>query len=426
VIFQRVEVEGSVVDVRVADGRVAEIQPHLAHRHETEIVDGRGGVLLPGLHDHHLHLFALAAANASVDCSGGLQALRDAPGSGWIRGVAFDGMVDRHRLDAFVPDRPVRVQHRSGALWMLNSKALGCLNLDDTPDVERDDRGEPIGRLWRYDARMREAMSGDPPDLLPVVERLRGLGITSVTDATPDLDTVSAAALASAPLSIVSLGDPDGSAPVKLHLRDHDLPTYPELVETVADVHGRGRAVAVHCVTRESLLLTLAVLDQVGHMPDDRIEHASVVPEPEALRGLTAVTQPGFVAARGDQYLTAVEPDDLPHLYRYRSLLDVGVNVLPSSDAPYGPLDPWAVIRAARDRLTASGQLLGADERVDPRIVLDGYLRDGAGLRRRVAVGARADLILMEGPLSEVLGEPDSGRVRLTVVGSDGSALIHV
>ena len=41
-----------------------------------------GGALLPGLHDHHLHLFALAAADASLRCGPpevrNLRALADA------------------------------------------------------------------------------------------------------------------------------------------------------------------------------------------------------------------------------------------------------------------------------------------------------------------------------------------------------------
>ncbi|MCW2781540.1 MAG: amidohydrolase family protein [Marmoricola sp.] len=406
-LLRDVEVDGHHVDVRIDDGHVAEI----GTLHDADqIIDGRGGALLPGLHDHHLHLFALAAARASIDVGSGLEALRGAAGT-WLRAVNARESVDRHVLDGLVPDRPVRVQHRSGGLWMLNSAALERVAgiLDDSPDVERDAAGEPTGRLWRYDARLRPALPASSADLGGVVDELHGYGLTSVTDATPDLDPDAVSALRALPLEVTLLGDPTGSAARKLLLRDHDLPTYDELVTSIADIHARGRPVAVHCVTRESLLLTLAVLDEVGRLPGDRIEHAAVVPDPTMLRGLTVVTQPAFVTTRGDDYARDVSPHDLPHLYPYASLLDAGVDVLASSDAPYGPLDPWEVIRAARDRD------LGPDERVSAAVSLAGYLTDSDGRARKVEVGTPARFCLLHVPLAEALRNPDAGLVRQVV-----------
>ena len=405
-LLRDVEVEGERVDVRIDDGRITEIGTGLD---AEETIEGRGGALLPGLHDHHLHLFALAAARASIDVGTGLDALRGATGD-WVRAVNARESVDRHVLDALVPDRPVRVQHRSGGLWMLNSVALERVAhvLDDTADVERDPDGTPTGRLWRYDARLRPALPDSRVDLAAVVDELHGYGITSVTDATPDLDARAVSTLLALPLEVTLLGDPHGTAPRKLLLRDHDLPTYDDLATTISATHAQGRAVAVHCVTRESLLLTLAVLDGVGRSPGDRIEHAAVVPDPELLRGLTVVTQPAFVTTRGDDYVRDVSPHDLPHLYPYAGLLAAGVHVLPSSDAPYGPVDPWQVIRAARDRD------LGQDERVTTAVALAGYTTDSSGRSRQVRVGAPADLCLLHVPLAEALADPSAALVRRT------------
>src|SRR5439155_12888916 len=95
-------------------------------------------------------------------------------------------------------------------------------------------------------------------------------------------------------------------------------------------------------------------LELAGTAVGDRIEHAGVVPAELvaelARQRLTVVTQPGFVAERGDQYLRDVDADDVAHLYRVRSLLDAGVAVAFGTDAPYGSADPWRVIRAAVDR----------------------------------------------------------------------------
>jgi predicted amidohydrolase YtcJ len=411
-LLRDVEVEGQHVDVRLRDGLIREVGPMLEARDES-VVHGGGGALLPGLHDHHLHVLALAAARSSVDCSQGLAGLGSAAGS-WVRGVGFAESVDRHVLDALVPDRPVRVQHRSGALWMLNSRALREVAhvLGDGRDVERDERGEPTGRLWRFDARLQPALPTIEPDLRALVAELHGYGITSVTDATPDLEPSAVRLLSGMSLPVTMLGDPDGSAPHKVLIRDHDLPSFEELRAIVSAAHSEDRPVAVHCVTRESLLLTLAVLDDVGRLAGDRIEHAAVVPDPTALRGLRVVTQPGFLAHRGDAYARDVDPRDLPYLYPHAGLLGAGVDVVVSSDAPFGPLDPWAVIRAARDRLAPSGLVLGPDERVSAMTALAGYLADADGRPRRTAPGQAADLVLLHCPLATMLAAPDRSQVR--------------
>ncbi|GAA1869939.1 amidohydrolase family protein [Asanoa iriomotensis] len=451
-----VQVDGRPAAVRIAAGVVVAVEPDLEPDSGDDVVDGRGGALLPGLHDHHLHLLATAAAASSVEC--GPPSVADADGlrralarmsaklpkDTWLRGVGYHeqvaGDLDRRRLDALLPDRPLRIQHRSGALWMLNSAALALVSpaLDDSADVERDDSGAPTGRLWRYDARLRSAIPGAPPDLNAVGARLVSFGITGVTDATPDLDQGSVELLTRAvlhgglPVRLQLLGwsDPAGLprtvriGPRKLLLRDHDLPRLDELVEAVSATHRQGAQVAVHCVSRESLLLTLTALEQAGSVPGDRIEHAAVVPHEVrswiARLRVRVVTQPGFIRDRGDDYLTDVAGDDLPYLYPYASLLGAGVPVAPSSDAPYGEIDPWAAMATAGDRLTRRRRLIGADERVPAGTVLAGLLSplDTPGGRpRTVRPGVAADLCLLGEPLTRALAEPHAGLVRMTITG---------
>jgi predicted amidohydrolase YtcJ len=209
--------------------------------------------------------------------------------------------------------------------------------------------------------------------------------------------------------------------PRKIVIEDHALPTYDALREEVADARVLGRAVAVHCVTREALALTLAVLDEVGAVPGDRIEHGALV-SPDATAsisrlGVTVVTQPGFILARGDRYLREISEADLPDLYRYASLQDAGVTVVPSSDAPYGPLDPWEIMRSARDRRGASRAPVNAKEWVSASMVLTGYLRHPHSLHsppRKVRAGAPADLVLLRLPLAEALDDPRAEVVRRT------------
>ena len=61
-------------------------------------------------------------------------------------------------------------------------------------------------------------------------------------------------------------------------------------------------------------------------------------------------------------------PGDLKDLYRAESLRKAGVPVVCSSDAPFGPADPWAVMKAAAQRRTPGGEVLGENERLTVRV----------------------------------------------------------
>ena len=96
-----------VVDVRVRDGLIVELGESL-RRDGEDVLDAAGHALIPGLHDHHLHLHALAADLQSVRCGPPLAAeafaalLHDAVGP--IRGTGYHesvaGPLDRYVLDA--------------------------------------------------------------------------------------------------------------------------------------------------------------------------------------------------------------------------------------------------------------------------------------------------------------------------------------
>jgi predicted amidohydrolase YtcJ len=417
-LFTDVDVDGRYQDVRIGAGHVQAVG-QLDPLPSDEVVRGDGGALLPGLHDHHLHLLALAAAEASVDVTEGLEPLSHLSGGGWVRAVGWSGEGDRHELDRALAHRPLRVQHRSGALWVLNSAAVQLLGLDDValPGVERDADGRPTGRLWRLDSWLGERLGHQAPDLPALGLRLAALGITGVTDATSDLEPETCALLrAEVPQHLLLLGDPLGDGPVKVVLADHALPTLDELVERIS--RARPRPVAVHCVTRVALVLLLAAWDVVGRHPGDRVEHAGVVPPELATDLPLCVTQPAMACARGDEYLRDVAVEDQAHLYPYGDLLAGGVAVVPSSDAPYGPVDPWEVLRAARDRRTPSGRRLPGGT-VPVALALDGMLRpleDPRQPARSVRAGAAADLVLLTVPLREALTEPSRELVRATWV----------
>lgn len=443
------------VDVRVTGGRIAGIGAGLARRPGERVLDCGGGALIPGLCDHHLHLHALAARSRSVLCGPPAvtgpdalaAALRDAVPDehGWVRGVGYAesvaGDLDAAVLDALRPGGPLRVQHRSGALWILNSAAVRGAGLDsgDHPGIERDAEGRPTGRLWRADGWLRTRLPpARPVNLESVGRELARLGVTAVTDATPDLGAEALGAIEAAvrdgslPQRVHLLGLPPdarttphprlSTGPHKIVLADSGLPALDDLTGRIRLAHEHGRPVAVHCVTREALLLLLAAFEDAGTLHGDRIEHAALVPGETvaeiARRGLRVVTQPGFLADRGDDYLRDVPAGDVPDLYRYRSLLGAGVPVGLSSDAPYGPLDPWAVLDAAVHRTARSGAVIGRDETVPAQAALRSVLAEPAdpgGPPRRVSTGEPADLVLLHVPRGEALRRPSADNVRATI-----------
>lgn len=165
-------------------------------------------------------------------------------------------------------------------------------------------------------------------------------------------------------------------------------------------------------------MLLLADLDDAGPRPDDPVEHAALMPvdlvADLARRRLRVVTQPGFLADRGDDYLREVPAAEHPDLYRCASRATAGIPLALSTDAPYGPGDPWTAIAAASDRRTPGGQVLGATERLAPEVALDAFLTDPGDLGgppKRVRPGAAADLVLLHAPLREVLTRPSAAAV---------------
>jgi len=158
--------------VAVQDARVVAAGPAeqvLAMFERPELVDLRGGLLLPGFHDAHLHpltgglerLRCELTELESVDDY--LAAIRDHGGppgpEGWVRGGGWS--VDLFGpqgptaalLDAVVPDRPAFIVSSDHHNAWVNTRALEVAGVDartsDPPDgwIERDGDGNPTGTL---------------------------------------------------------------------------------------------------------------------------------------------------------------------------------------------------------------------------------------------------------------------------------------
>ncbi len=443
-------------DVRCEGGYVSAVAQALEPLASERVLDAKGGALVPGLIDHHAHLYATAAARASLNCAPSVisnaetlaAALKQFPGDDWIRGYGFHEILcadlGRVWLDKHGPERPIRIQHQSGKLWILNSLALQVLGIDASQQlprgVERDVSGELSGHVYDLDAWLGARLSRQRPSLSALSAELARYGVTALTDAGVENDEDDAAAMAQAfdcgdLIQRVQLmgnerlhplhGTIEGFitvGPLKIYLRETQLPPFEALVERIRGSHDVGRPVAAHCVTRVELIFMLSALMEAGVIKGDRIEHASVADndalEMMATLGLTVVTQPHFIAERGDRYLHDVDADDVPFLYRGKGFLDYGIGLAAGSDGPYGLIDPWASMRAAVSRQTRGGTVMAASECLNAQeafALFCGSLDNPAGGYQPVASGAIAEVWMLKASWSAVLNSLDSRQVRATI-----------
>ena len=411
-------------DLRIEDGRVADIgtlQPNPGER----VLDAQGGALLPGLHDHHIHLLSYAASLDSVRCgppeigtaSELIEALHRQPpnAAGWIRGFGYHdsvaGEIDRHWLDRHGPEVPIRIQHRSGRLWILNGAALDQLPV----------HVDPRGRLYDQDVQLRDWLPPANPPVREASERLASYGVTHLTDMTPGNDNASASLIAALQrrgdlmqhVQLAGTPELETGGPTKIHLHESALPTFEHLCSIVRTSHAAERNVAVHCVTETELVFTLAAIREASPRAGDRIEHASITPPAllEQIRelGLTVVTQPNFIAERGDAYLASIPECEHPWLYRGRGFLSHGIPLAGGTDAPFGHPDPWRAMSAAVSRETANGYVLGPEEALTPEDALALFLDPDSD------VEGAADLCLLDARWAVAREDLAAHRVRTTI-----------
>jgi hypothetical protein len=177
----------------------------------TEVVDLRGGLLLPGFIDAHAHpVFAgqqllgcgLTRAADPAGCQQAVQeyapAHPDRPwitGGGWSMEAFPGGTPSRHLLDAVVPDRPVYLPNQDCHGAWVNTLVLRLAGIDaHTPDpvdgrIEREPDGTPSGMLHEGAATLVARLL---PDLTPADQdraldlaqrHLFSLGVTGWQDA---------------------------------------------------------------------------------------------------------------------------------------------------------------------------------------------------------------------------------------------------
>ena len=317
----------------------------------TELIDCRGGTVIPGFNDAHFHLaaFAESLVMPSLEpstCSSISRiqnlirslAWKFPPGS-WIRLGGYHEFYlaekrhpTRRELDEATSSHPVKLSHQSGHAHVLNSLALKLAGISmETPEppggmIERDlTTGEPNGLLYGMGGYLARVV---PPlteaELTQGIrlanEKLLSLGITSVQDASPHNDlprwqmfqqwkteVFRPGINMMAGIETIHQFQEQGFAPrtgdhrlrlgaVKIMLDETSgqlNPPQAELNQKVLELHQSGFQVAFHALEENTIEAACAALEQALRISPrtdhrHRIEHCSVC-TPEMAKRLASI-----------------------------------------------------------------------------------------------------------------------------------------
>lgn len=453
-LLKGARVGDALVDVRLENGRIAEISPAGVAEAFGDTVELDGRWLVPGLWDHHVHLTQHALTLRRVDLSRvesaaeaahvmgeALAASPPEAGLPLVGGGFRDGLwpdaptVDL--LDAAVGDTPaVLVSGDLHTTW-LNSAALRKYGFDGRPTgvlVEDDcftvtaalqDVPEATLDRWLADAAAQAASRGVVGivelEMAPNIDNwrrrfadgFRGLRIDAGVY-TRFLDAALAAGqrtgdvldgdgmLRVGPFKILT----DGSLNTRTAYCVDEYPgtaergllTVPteELLPLLRAAVGGGIAPAVHAIGDDAVRLVLdafELLDGVLLPVGTRMEHAQLVREEDFPRFAAL----GVAASVQPEH--AMDDRDVAERYwpgrtdrsfALRSLLDAGAGLLLGSDAPVAPLDPWTTLSAAVTRSRDGREPWHPEQAIT---VAEGI---AASTHSRIAVGEVADLIAVD------------------------------
>ena len=136
----------------------------------TRVIDAGGRLVLPGFQDTHIHPqdsgidsvrgCELAGAQTLAELQHRLRAQAQATSALWVRGLGWNSAIfnasnlDRHVLDAAVPDRPAFIFAADGHNAVLNTRGCEAIGMRaDTPhppngEIVHEAGGTPSGMLY--------------------------------------------------------------------------------------------------------------------------------------------------------------------------------------------------------------------------------------------------------------------------------------
>jgi predicted amidohydrolase YtcJ len=458
----------------------------------TKVIDCKGKTILPGFIDAHFHLFGFAESLVILNLEPGnnIRSMNDiqtkirqlseqlSPGT-WIRGRGYNEFYltekrhpNRWDLDSVTTVHPIKLTHRSGRAYVLNSLGLKLVGISketaDPPEglIDRDiETGEPTGLLYGMGDYLGKAIPPLERDQIELGIKLAdrelcALGITSVHDASPrnNLDR----------WKLIQHWKKEGllKTRVKMMLgkegleeyRKHRFPVQVdenqvsmggvktivhettgqlrpgqfELNEMVLNVHRSELQAVLHAIEGKTIEAACdAVEYALKKSPRSdhrhRIEHCSVCTPSLAKRlaslGIMVVTQPSFIYYNGDRYLRTVPDSNLQHLYPIGTLMKNNVVVAGSSDCPVVPANPIMGVYSAVSRRTEAGDFVLPDEKITPLEALKMYTQDAAKatseerIKGSIEPGKLADLVVLSSdPTKLPANEMKNIEVEMTIL----------
>lgn len=170
-----------------------------------------------------------------------------------------------------------------------------------------------------------------------------------------------------------------------------------------------------------------------GKVPCLRVEHLT---EPSdravaraAERGFGFASQPIFEYCEIETYKSNMDPERLRHIYPHRTMLDRGVKLCLSTDAPATswavPSDPFSNLKSAVTRYACDGTDIGQDERLGIETAMILYTKESAEVSGFAGLGVlkpgyAADFAVLSDDLFTV--DPmkiDEVRVEETYIGGE-------
>jgi predicted amidohydrolase YtcJ len=347
----------------------------------------------------------------------------------------------RSDLDRFVPDRPILLTRTCGHIFIANSLALRLAGIDsatNSPDggiIEHNAEGEVNGVVHETAVGLLNRVIPPPTrsdyraTIDAALKHQLMLGITASSDCgvMPGLlDTyleMDADGTLPARMLVMPLGRPDGTAgPIKLPARHRssmlrvDTVKFladgglsggtaalsvpyrnssfcgvtrfqrDELLSLFADAHRQGWRISSHAIGDAAIEQVLGAYERLGPHPlgfAHRMEHAGLPSHSQLRRmsraGVMVVTQPIFLDELGANFRSFV-PDSLSErVYPIREMLDAGLAVAFSSDAPVVVDDsPLAGIQAAVLRRTREGDCILPHQAITATEALHAYTAGAA------------------------------------------------
>ncbi|MEZ5284047.1 MAG: amidohydrolase [Vicinamibacterales bacterium] len=372
-------------------------------------------------------------------------------GRGYNEALFSDGRgPTRADLDAVEAHRPVVLMRTCAHIVVCNSAALARAAIGPATEappggvIDRAPDGTPTGVL--RETAMGLVLRHVPPPtpgeyaamITAALRHQVSLGITATTDAgvAPDLLAVYRRMDADAALpcrvNVMALRMIDGGGPVALPEAPSVTPRLrvdtakffadgglsgataalgmpyrhadtrgvlrmeePAFLEMARDAQARGWRLATHAIGDVAIDQVLRVYEALAPSPvRHRIEHFGL-PDADHLRraarlGVIAAPQTIFLHALGRNFRQYLPDALLPRTYPVRAMLDAGVTVALSSDAPVVADDnPLAGIAAALLRQDASGETLAPEQAISLDEALRGMRRRGGAVasRRRAGTG---------------------------------------